>query len=648
MKQKVISCFTAFLMGVSLVSGNIVNAADQQKMNMKDGYEWEYWNSNGAGKIEMNVGNNGIYECSWNDVEECIFKSGYKLGSTQTWDYYTFMTRCSYSIDYKPEGVSYIGYYGWTEDPLVEYYIVEAWGTWRPGGLFGEKEKILISDGKSYDIYSVDRINQPSIHGTEMFKQYWSVAQNNPAVVDKMNSIRGAVTLSNHFKAWEENGMKLGKMYELSMQVSCYQGSGYAKVKPGFNGFEGFEGEMENVVGDNNTETTTINTETTVTDVTVETVQDVQTDISEETTVTDVTSETVQDVQTDISEETTVTDVTAETVQDVQTDISEETTVTDVTAETVQDTQTDISEETTVTDVSDTDVTTENSTDENEPLYGDVDENGVVELTDLTVLSVYLLGGNELSDSQLIKANVYKDEFVDIADLARLKQYICKDPVVLEGGLLKTITDKLKSGNEDGYDWELWNDDDIGTAEMTIGSIGNYSCSWSNVRNCIFKSGKKLGCTKTADEYGGLTWTYDVDFSPNGNAYMGIYGWTEDPTVEYYIVESWGTWRPPGIRDKKGILQSDGRNYDVYTVTRYNQPSIHGTETYEQYWDVAQTNPACAYTKKNIKGSINISNHFRNWEKLGLRTGRLYEISFCIEAYNSSGSADIKQNRPYY
>ncbi len=64
-------------------------------------------------------------------------------------------------------------------------------------------------------------------------------------------------------------------------------------------------------------------------------------------------------------------------------------------------------------------------------IYGDIDGNGKIELTDLTTLSLYIIGDKKLNDSQLESADVMYDNEVNIADLAYFKQYISKDSVVL-------------------------------------------------------------------------------------------------------------------------------------------------------------------------------------------------------------------------
>lgn len=204
----------------------------------------------------------------------------------------------------------------------------------------------------------------------------------------------------------------------------------------------------------------------------------------------------------------------------------------------------------------------------------------------------------------------------------------------------------------DGYDYELWNQNYTGTVswdgETTSG--GGFYCKWDNIENILFRKGKKLGSTKSYKEYGGVTVDYEVEYTPKGNSYMCIYGWVENckgqyPTVEYYIVDAWGDWRPPGSNDSLGQFTSDGKTYDIYRTVRDMQPSIHGTETFYQYWSVRTTNSATAYQTKTIDGRITVSNHFAEWEKAGLdMSGQMYEVSLNIEGYRSSGEANVKKN----
>ena len=51
------------------------------------------------------------------------------------------------------------------------------------------------------------------------------------------------------------------------------------------------------------------------------------------------------------------------------------------------------------------------------------------------------------------------------------------------------------TGTYEGYDYEYWKDN--GTGTMTLNGGGTFSCSWSNINNILFRTGKKLGSTKT-------------------------------------------------------------------------------------------------------------------------------------------------------
>ena len=197
----------------------------------------------------------------------------------------------------------------------------------------------------------------------------------------------------------------------------------------------------------------------------------------------------------------------------------------------------------------------------------------------------------------------------------------------------RTIYDN-ETGTQDGYNFELWKD--YGTTSMTLNEAGTFSCQWSNIGNALFRKGVKFDSTKTYQQIGNINIEYGCDYKPNGNSYLCVYGWTEDPLVEYYIVESWGTWRPPGADRAKGQITVDGGTYDVYETTRVNQPSIHGNTTFQQYWSVR--------TSKRTSGTISVSEHFKAWERMGMKCGKLYEAALNVEGYQSSGSANVYKN----
>lgn len=196
------------------------------------------------------------------------------------------------------------------------------------------------------------------------------------------------------------------------------------------------------------------------------------------------------------------------------------------------------------------------------------------------------------------------------------------------------------TGSYDGYGYELWKD--TGDTEMVITDGGTFSCEWSNINNALFRRGQKFDCTKTYKDLGNISIKYGVDYQPDGNSYMCVYGWTRDPLVEYYIVETWGSWRPPGDVEPLGTITVDGGTYDIYKTTRYEQPSIDGTQTFDQYWSVRQNKPKGNGTK--IEGTISVSKHFDAWEKAGLTLGNMYEVALNIEGYQSKGKATIYQN----
>ncbi|MCL2031565.1 MAG: glycoside hydrolase family 11 protein, partial [Oscillospiraceae bacterium] len=167
-----------------------------------------------------------------------------------------------------------------------------------------------------------------------------------------------------------------------------------------------------------------------------------------------------------------------------------------------------------------------------------------------------------------------------------------------------------KRGEYDGFDFEFWSQrPDQGSMMLTGG--GTFECSW-DAFNILFRTGKKLGSTQTYAEYGEVVMDYGAlhNITRGDVSYLCVYGWTEDPMIEFYIIENHGSYKPPGGKGYQGDYSMDGSMYEVYVDTRVNQPSIQGTQTFEQYFAVR--------TDLRTEGTISISEHFKAWEALGL------------------------------
>jgi endo-1,4-beta-xylanase len=216
---------------------------------------------------------------------------------------------------------------------------------------------------------------------------------------------------------------------------------------------------------------------------------------------------------------------------------------------------------------------------------------------------------------------------------------------IFNGETLTTTTRK----NVNGYDIELWNQNNQGTVSMTLGNGGIFKCSWSGILNVLFRAGKKYNRTQTHSEIGVFSIEYDAPkFSITGDVgYLSVYGWVDNPLIEFYIVESRGSYNPgssgPGSINH-GTVTIDGGTYTLYETTRTNQPSINGNATFKQYWSIRNSN--------RTSGTISVSEHFKAWAANGMtsiNTGKLTEVALKVESFgntagNAIGSAELTKN----
>lgn len=214
----------------------------------------------------------------------------------------------------------------------------------------------------------------------------------------------------------------------------------------------------------------------------------------------------------------------------------------------------------------------------------------------------------------------------------------CSQTTPLTGGTLYT-TDGTGSEAGDG-NHELWHDGG-GTMKMTVyGKNAAFKAEWNNAGDFLARTGLKWNETKTYDAYGNVTADFNFTKSGTGGgySYIGIYGWSNTPLVEYYIVEN-GFWTTPpnagalGGATSKGSFDVDGGTYDIYTYQRVNKPSIHGNATFMQFWSVRRTPRTC--------GHISISEHWKKWASLGMTLGKMYEAKILVEAGGGQGSFDL-------
>jgi len=180
-----------------------------------NGYFYSFYNSASGVTYTNKAG--GEYAVTWVNDGDFVAGKGWNPGSAMV---------VEYSGTWEPtnNGNAYLSLYGWTTDPLVEYYITDNYGDYNPSTGATAKGSVT-SDGGTYNLYLNVRTNEPSIEGTSTFNQYWSVRTT--------KRTGGTITTANHFNAWKAAGLDMGTFNYMILATEGYESSGSADITVG-------------------------------------------------------------------------------------------------------------------------------------------------------------------------------------------------------------------------------------------------------------------------------------------------------------------------------------------------------------------------------------------------------------------------------
>jgi endo-1,4-beta-xylanase len=175
-----------------------------------NGYYYQMW-SNGQGSACITVGSGGNqYSTTWSGIGDFVAGVGWQPGSNQTVSFSGSMGASG--------GTALASLYGWSTNPLVEYYVIEDDQGGSPS--LGTFMGTMTSDGATYNIYEHQQVNQPCITGNSCtFEQYLAIRQG--------NTTSGTITTQNFINAWASHGMNLGSLnYQIFATEAWGGGSG--------------------------------------------------------------------------------------------------------------------------------------------------------------------------------------------------------------------------------------------------------------------------------------------------------------------------------------------------------------------------------------------------------------------------------------
>lgn len=204
-----VSVLRAILVALVVV-GCVTAAANAQTIynngyGTNNGYYYALYSSGGSATMTFPAAGTypGNFQVVWSGVNDVVGGKGWSNGSGQS---------VGYNVG-SASGYNNVSVYGWTTNPLVEYYICEFGSV-----VAGSSKGSVSSDGHTYNTYEHQQVNQPSIQGTATFEQYldnWGGSS---------TGSNHTVTTTNHYTHWKNVGLPMGAYNELIFMGEAWGG----------------------------------------------------------------------------------------------------------------------------------------------------------------------------------------------------------------------------------------------------------------------------------------------------------------------------------------------------------------------------------------------------------------------------------------
>jgi hypothetical protein len=166
----------------------------------------------------------GTFSATWTNVDDFLARTGLRFDGTKTPSQIGTISADFAETKTNESGLVYVGIYGWTLDPLREYYIIDDWGSSKPADVAPDGSArthigTITVDSDDYDVWKNTRVNKPNITGKDAtFDQYFSVRKNARQC--------GHISVSQHFSEWIKLGLQLGKLEEATLLLEAQNGTG--------------------------------------------------------------------------------------------------------------------------------------------------------------------------------------------------------------------------------------------------------------------------------------------------------------------------------------------------------------------------------------------------------------------------------------